>query len=431
MELRLLFLFFLVILHLAGVSSQFDDSHNLHNEGEEAFPNVDKLPTQPAGGVPEKFGKDLLNHMAQSGLFSGGVSEKFGKNLLNHMAQPDILPIIYGGGAHENFGKDLLNHMAQPDLLPIIYGGGAPEKIEKDLLNHKAQSDLFSGGASEKFGKDLLNHMAQPDMLPIIYGGGAHENFGKDLLNHMAQPDLLPIIYGGGAPMKDSKLMKGNVASFFLENDLLLGKTMKLHFTNPITGAKFLPLDIAKSIPFASNKLPEILNRFNIEPKSSDVEIVKQTISLCEGQKSIETEHKYCATSLESLIDFSRSKLGEDIKIYSTEVDEEIKQDYKIIKESIVKLGDKSVVCHKLNYMYAVYYCHHVHATKVYMATLEGENGVKENAIAACHADTKGWNPKHLAFQLLNIKPGTDTICHFLSSDTLVLVPQKDKDVSY
>lgn len=198
---------------------------------------------------------------------------------------------------------------------------------------------------------------------------------------------------------------------------------MKLHFMSPINVAKFLPREIANSIPFSSNKLLEILNRFGIKPKSVEAKIVQQTISECERPTGIEGEHKYCATSLESLIDFSRSKLGQKMKIYSTMVDKETRQVYNIKKGSIHKVGDKSVVCHKENYLYAVYYCHQLQDTRMYIVSLEDIDGSKVNAVAACHSDTKSWNSKHLAFQLLNINLGTSPICHFLSSDVLALVP--------
>ncbi|KAM0005498.1 putative BURP domain-containing protein [Helianthus debilis subsp. tardiflorus] len=50
-------------------------------------------------------------------------------------------------------------------------------------------------------------------------------------------------------------------------------------------------------------------------------------------------------------------------------------------------------------------------------------DGKKMNAAAVCHIDTSKWNPKHLAFQVLKVKPGTVPVCHFLPEDHVAWVP--------
>lgn len=50
---------------------------------------------------------------------------------------------------------------------------------------------------------------------------------------------------------------------------------------------------------------------------------------------------------------------------------------------------------------------------------LVGENNVQMKAISVCHEDTTSWNPKHLAFQVLNVKPGS----HFLVENDVAWVP--------
>ncbi|KAD5508205.1 hypothetical protein E3N88_15908 [Mikania micrantha] len=54
---------------------------------------------------------------------------------------------------------------------------------------------------------------------------------------------------------------------------------------------------------------------------------------------------------------------------------------------------------------------------------IDGEDGTKVKAVAVCHTDTGKWNPKHLAFRVLNVKPGTTPVCHFLPEDHVVWVP--------
>ena len=88
------------------------------------------------------------------------------------------------------------------------------------------------------------------------------------------------------------------------------------------------------------------------------------------------------------------------------------------------KVADKSVVCHKMNYPYAVFYCHTFTKTRTYMIPLVGVDGSKSKAMAACHSDTSAWHPQHVAFQVLKIKPGTVPICHFLHNNAMVWIPK-------
>ena len=83
-------------------------------------------------------------------------------------------------------------------------------------------------------------------------------------------------------------------------------------------------------------------------------------------------------------------------------------------------VGDKRGVCHGQNYPYAVFHCHASHATKAYLVPMVGADGTKVKAVAACHIDSSKWNPRHLAFQVLKVKPGMVPICHFLPEDHIV-----------
>ncbi|KAJ9702384.1 hypothetical protein PVL29_004221 [Vitis rotundifolia] len=84
-------------------------------------------------------------------------------------------------------------------------------------------------------------------------------------------------------------------------------------------------------------------------------------------------------------------------------------------------VADKSVVCHKQKYQYAVFYCHAIHKTRVYTLPFVGtEDGTKTEVVASCHIDTSAWNPKHAVFQVLKVKPGTVPVCHFLPRDDLI-----------
>ena len=212
------------------------------------------------------------------------------------------------------------------------------------------------------------------------------------------------------------------VALFFLEKDMHPGKIMNMQFTENTNTATFLPRQVADSIPFSSDKLPEIYSEFSVKPGSMEAAEMENTIKECESP-GIKGEEKYCATSLESMIDFSTSKLGKKVLAISTEVDNQTKMQKYTIKTGVKKMaGDKSVVCHKQNYAYSVFYCHATQTTRAYTVPLEGDDGTKAKAVAVCHTDTSAWNPKHLAFQVLNVKPGTVPVCHFLPQDHVVWV---------
>lgn len=161
-----------------------------------------------------------------------------------------------------------------------------------------------------------------------------------------------------------------------------------------------------------------------MKPESEDAEVMKNTLSECE-EAGIKGEEKYCATSLESMVDFSTSKLGNKVDVVSTEAVKDTRRQEYTIAPGVKKVGEnKAVVCHRQEYPYAVFYCHKSETARAYTVPLEGADGVRVKAVAICHTDTSQWNPKHLAFQVLNVKPGTVPVCHFLPQDHVVWVPK-------
>lgn len=214
-----------------------------------------------------------------------------------------------------------------------------------------------------------------------------------------------------------------DVAVFFLEKDLRPGTTMNLHFTRTSSNAAFLPRSVTNSIPFSSKRLPDILSLFSVRSDSPEAEAMQKTLRECEEPASA-GETRYCATSLESMVDFSSASLGtRDVRALSTEVSKEgtPRQPYTITPSGVQRLiGSKAVACHAQPFAYAVFYCHVTRATKAYLVSLAGQDGAKVDAVVVCHTDTSSWNPKHLAFQLLQVKPGTVPVCHFLPQDHVV-----------
>ncbi|GAB4860839.1 hypothetical protein Ancab_036000 [Ancistrocladus abbreviatus] len=200
-------------------------------------------------------------------------------------------------------------------------------------------------------------------------------------------------------------------SSFFLKKDLQVGKKRTLHFPlNKII--TFLPRPIAESVPFSSSKLPQILSHFKVNPQSKEAQHIRGTIRRCEVKSPIDRE-KYCATSLESLVDYVTSKLGNEVKALSPLIPKKNKMQYTIL--DVTMLGDKHPVmtCHKTNYPFAVFYCHLHSAIIPYRVSLIATDGTKVKVLATCHNHTSQWNPKAAGFQVLNVKPGA-TICHSL-----------------
>ncbi|XP_010256409.1 PREDICTED: BURP domain-containing protein 6-like [Nelumbo nucifera] len=303
---------------------------------------------------------------------------------------------------------------------------------------------------SEIYWKSMLPSTPMPKLVQHQLTSGAFVNSGQ--LRNLGKMTVVPSSVNinwnkfhkwgsakkkqGIAGFQNKKQLKNNnvdpkdVDYYFLEENLHPGRKMTLEtseLSGDHRGAILLSRQVADSIPFSSNKLPDILHRFSVNDRSIEAEAMKETIMSCE-RPGDEIEAKRCATSLESMIDFSISKLGKNIKAVTTEF--EYGENYNgkkkkqfIISSGIKKMTGNPVVCHGMTYPYAVYYCHVIRSTRSYVVPLVAADGTKAKAIAVCHTDTKDFSPDHIAFKLLNIKPGGVPICHFLPDDTIALFP--------
>ncbi|XP_031472851.1 BURP domain-containing protein 5-like [Nymphaea colorata] len=224
---------------------------------------------------------------------------------------------------------------------------------------------------------------------------------------------------------------------YFLRDDLQAGSKMNVTMMiSPtiIDGSSggisieptFLPRQQAQAIPFSTSNLTTILMMFSIQPHSEHASLTSQTLEDCE-RPALKGEVKYCATSLESMIDFVVAELGSH-EIHSV-VTSVVNKKEKV-KAKTYRVGDgggkvmspKVVTCHDVTFPYAVFYCHNFPGTRPYMVPLIAEDGSQVNAIALCHFDTSKWNPGHASFRFLGVKPGTVPICHFIVKD-LAWVP--------
>ncbi|BFG18832.1 hypothetical protein CerSpe_051060 [Prunus speciosa] len=306
----------------------------------------------------------------------------------------------------------LAKHAAQP----------APQLYWNSVLPNTQMPRAIS----ELLHPDPTNEAKSTNVMNAVGNGKPIDHKGKP--ENTVLPELrVPFFYRVYDHPTDNQLHYKNVAIFFLEKDMRSGTTMNFQFPRNSNTATFLPRESAQSIPFSSNKLPEIFNHFSVKPTSVEAKTIKKTIEECEAP-GIKGEEIYCATSLESMVDFSTSKLRtRNVQAISTEVLEKgatMSIHKYTTMPGLKKLaGGKVVVCHKQNYPYAVFYCHAIKPTAAYVLSLKGDDGVKVKAVAICHLDTSEWNPKHLAFQILKVKPGTIPICHFLPTDHIVWVP--------
>nr|UZQ19735.1 BURP domain protein RD22-2 [Gleditsia microphylla] len=279
--------------------------------------------------------------------------------------------------------------------------------------------DIGEGGVDVDTGKGK----AEGGTNVIVGGKGGGVSVSRGRKGKPVDVEVFPFIYKYAATQ--TQLHAASRQSlFFLEKDLRPGTELHLRFTKSSNAATFLPRQVVKSIPFSSNKVQDILNRLSVKRGSEEAELMKNTIKECE-ETSIGGEEKYCATSLESMVDFSISKLGKNVEAMSTEVEKKTQlQKYTVNPGGKKVGGNKGIVCHKQNYPYAVFYCHYTESTRVYSVALNGDDGARVKAIAICHTDTSEWYPKHLAFQVLKVKPGTVPVCHFLPNDHVVWVPR-------
>ncbi|KAK8505882.1 hypothetical protein V6N13_080632 [Hibiscus sabdariffa] len=227
--------------------------------------------------------------------------------------------------------------------------------------------------------------------------------------------------------------MDQSVMVFFTLKDLKAGNSMPIYFRkkDPSTSPRFLPRDEADAIAFSLAELPTLLRFFSFSQGSPQAKAMEATLRECEIP-AIKGEVKFCATSIESMLDFASSILGSnsDFKILATEHHTKssiVFQNYTILKAPNEIPAPRMVACHTMPYPYAVLYCHSQETqNRVFKVSLGGENGDRVTAVAVCHMDTSQWKRDHVSFRVLGMEPGTPGICHFFPADNFVLVPDSN-----
>ncbi|XP_019417874.1 PREDICTED: BURP domain protein USPL1-like [Lupinus angustifolius] len=218
---------------------------------------------------------------------------------------------------------------------------------------------------------------------------------------------------------------------FFTLKEFKVGKRMPIHFPkrDPATSPKLWPKEQADSLPFSLNRLPYLLKLFSFPPNSPQARAMQSTLSECES-KPIKGEVKFCATSYESMLDFTHTIIGLNTEVQSFATFHQSKssvtfQNYTILEILMAIPAPKMVACHTMPYPYAIFYCHNQESgNRVYKVLLDGDNGDKVEAMVVCHLDTSQWSPTHVSFQVLGVTPGTSSVCHFFPADHLIWVPR-------
>lgn len=218
---------------------------------------------------------------------------------------------------------------------------------------------------------------------------------------------------------------------FFTINDLKVGKKIPLYFSikDPSTSPPLLPRAEADSIPFSSSQLPQLLQFLSFSKDSPQAKAMQQTLHQCELQP-LDGETKFCSTSFESMLDFTRSIFGTktQFKVLTTKLlskHTSVLQNYTVLEvPQALEAVNKMVACHAMPYPYKVFYCHCQEGDhqRVFEVLLGGENGERVEAVGVCHMDTSQWNDDHVAFRVLGIRPGGSPVCHVFPTDNLIWV---------
>ncbi|OMO59848.1 hypothetical protein CCACVL1_24583 [Corchorus capsularis] len=273
--------------------------------------------------------------------------------------------------------------------------------------------------------------------------GNNLNSINKDDGNPDETPDRfskIPATFYEGDSTKESKNHHDDYAAldkysminsiYFLQKDLRAGTKANLPFfvKQAMETKKFLPYTVAESMPFSSDKFPEILKHYSVKAGSMEAKAMNVTVRNCARASSYSIgEDKYCATSFKSFIDMGVTKLGKNIKLLACEIEDGTNSPLFTIGNGVRIMGKKEIVCHSMPYPYVVFLCHSIENTVVYRVPLLGIDGGKKLALAlaVCHLDTSGWDHNHPSFRILKIEPGTLPVCHFLYPDTVVWVPSE------
>ncbi|CAO2162896.1 unnamed protein product [Urochloa humidicola] len=332
-----------------------------------------------------------LTHAAPS------MAEVFWRAVLPSSAVPDaVLRLLRPDNL---VSKADTEDVGSPDAPPFNYQNYKSSSASHGD-DHKAPSN---GGAREPFGYD---YKAPSDGAA---GGGTRDD--------------TPFGYGYKAPGGHHHHAGGGASAtkttvFFHEEEVRDGARLHFHFPAAAPAALgLLPHTVADAIPFASSSLPSILALLGVPPGSAQADAMAETLRTCE-LPPLAGEAKFCAASLEALVERAAAALGtRDVRAVTSTLPRAGAPLQAYIVRSVRRVdggGASFVACHDEPYPYTVYRCHGTGPARAYMVEMEGAGGGAITVATVCHTDTSRWNPEHVSFKLLGIKPGGAPVCHLM-----------------
>ncbi|KAL5231631.1 hypothetical protein ABZP36_030407 [Zizania latifolia] len=203
---------------------------------------------------------------------------------------------------------------------------------------------------------------------------------------------------------------------FFHEEAVRVGERLPFYFPAASKSALgFLPRRVADSIPFTTPALPGILALLGVASDSAEAASMRETLRTCEWP-TLAGEAKFCATSLEAMVEGAMAALGTlDVRaVTSTLPRAGAPMQQYTIRAVLPIEGSSFVACHDQAYPYTVYRCHTTGPVRAYMVEMEGAAAGAVTVATVCHTDTSRWNPEHVSFKLLGTKPGGVPVCHLM-----------------
>ncbi|KAL5208362.1 hypothetical protein ABZP36_032797 [Zizania latifolia] len=213
---------------------------------------------------------------------------------------------------------------------------------------------------------------------------------------------------------------------FFFEDDLVTGSILTTRIGSTITNLDFLHQDASKHLPFSSKSFTDIISLFG--PASLTMaDDIAWTLKQCDHTKMVHGEIAGCATSMESFVELVVSSLGtNNVRAFSSGDPNEgvASVNYTLASVNLLTNSQSVLVCHDMPYPYKVFYCHAAAPSRAYQLKLVSDVGLPSmDALAVCHLNTSAWDPDHPFFQVMHVKPGQTTACHFLNRGSIVWVP--------
>ncbi|KAH7441035.1 hypothetical protein KP509_03G022400 [Ceratopteris richardii] len=173
------------------------------------------------------------------------------------------------------------------------------------------------------------------------------------------------------------------------------------------------------SLSLKWENLPELMAFFGVH-KGSAMELdMENTVAHCAYRS--EHEARACVTSGEDMVNFITKAMGTNVDVYSTGLS--AMQNATVV--DVVKVasqGRKVASCHNMKFPSLLFSCHMSQTSELMQVSLKSTDIHSSHRLAICHMDTSYWNPGHIAFQVLNMKPGDGPVCHWFPENSFIFV---------